>query len=411
MEMRVHRSKQRNLLKIDKVIAWVESEVSQLLWIDGKSVLRRSIFNLSLLAPLLVLGESNYETILILRHFCDDQLSYKLRGHRFLIQSLLYQIFEQHPQVFARRRDSLTREGTSSVVALWDLFLTCLDDVDAQCTFIIIENVDLLRNNDMSGVEEGDFVIQKLDALIQENRRLTKILLTATLARDQTSSSEGRAALTAPRRRESLDIVQDELALVPHKLIEIQQRRCEAVSFAEITMLYTPNTTVYTLEDQELRAFLVVELSGMEPRASESYSPLRIRAWSVDHDGQNIARRFHDLTIPQFSGRRAIKSLRYVPAGYVLDENKRRKELIDRGKLWWRYSSGYHHVVTEISKTQVRKRSSPVSSLEVQVFCTPEKAKFCDRQQERRELQYHNPLKNDSAFAAWHLKLIMSIEL
>lgn len=141
--------------------------------------------------------------------------------------------------------------------------------------------------------------------------------------------------------------------LVPHKLIEIQQKRCKSITFAEITMLYVPNTTVYTTEDDELRAFIIVELSGMEPRSFESYNPLRMRAWTIDHDGQNVARRYYDLTVSQFSGQKEIKCLQYIPAGFLPSESEKRRKLIARGKLWWTYSFGIHHVTTDRYKTQV----------------------------------------------------------
>ena len=66
-DMRSHRWRQKNIMRTDKVMAWATSESSQLLWINGDNVLRRTEFNMSFAAPILVLGESNYETVLILR--------------------------------------------------------------------------------------------------------------------------------------------------------------------------------------------------------------------------------------------------------------------------------------------------------------------------------------------------------
>ena len=70
--MRGHRSKQRNRTRLQKVIDWIDSDSSQLLWIDGNKILRRSDFAISFATPIMILGESKYKTILILRHFCDD---------------------------------------------------------------------------------------------------------------------------------------------------------------------------------------------------------------------------------------------------------------------------------------------------------------------------------------------------
>lgn len=352
-EMRGHRTKQRNIMRIEEVMGWVESESSRLLWINGHNVLRRADFSISFAAPLLVLGESNYETTLVLRHFCGESSAYEAKGYQLLVQALLYQIFEQHPKVLDRKKASLTREATNTVTKLWDLFLDCLAEVNADCTFIIIENIDVHRKAANSNVDEGKFIIQRLDALVQDSTKLIKILLIASLARDQVSPSEGRSALMKMQRRESMSILQTELALVPHKLIEIQQKRCKRITFAEITMLYVPNTTVYTTENEELRAFVIVELSGMEPRSFESYNSLQMRAWSIDHDGQNIVRQYHDLTVPQFSGQKEIKHLQYIPAGFLPSESEKRRNLIARGKLWWTCSFGIHHVTTDPYKTQV----------------------------------------------------------
>ena len=352
-EMRGHRSKQRNITRIEGVMDWIESETSRLLWINGHNVLRRSVFTMSFATPLLVLGESNYETTLVLRHFCGDDLAPGPQDYRILVQALLYQILHQNPKVLDGKKSALTREATNTLTTLWNLLLDCLAEVNADCTFIIIENIDVLKEGPSSDVDEGKFILDHLHALVQDSTKLFKVLLIASLARDQASSSQGRSALMLTQRRESMDILQDELPLVTHKLIEIQQKTCKSVRFAEITMLYVPNTTVYTFEDDELRAFVIVELSGMELRAFESYDPLEMRVWFIDHDGQNVVRRDHFLTVRQFSGQKDIKDLQYIPAGYLLNESEQRRILIARGKLWWKYSFGTHYVNTDRYQTQV----------------------------------------------------------
>ena len=352
-EMRGHRSKRKNITRIEGVMDWIESETSRLLWINGHNVLRRSVFTMSFATPLLVLGESNYETTLVLRHFCGDDLASGPQGYRVLVQALLYQILQQDSKVFDGKKSALTKEATNTLTTLWDLLLDCLAEVNADCIFIIIENIDVLSEGSSSNVDEGKFILHQLHTLVQDSTKLIKVLLIASLARDQASSSQGRSALMLTQRKESMDILQDELPLVTHKLMEIQQKTCKSVSFAEITMLYVPNTTVYTFEDDELRAFVVVELSGMELRAFESYNPLQMRVWFIDHDGRNVVRRYHGLTVRQFSGQKAIKDLQYIPAGYLPDENEKRRNLIARGKLWWTYSFGTHHVTTDRYKTQV----------------------------------------------------------
>lgn len=105
-------------------------------------MLRGSEFNLSFAAPLLVLGESNHESILILRRFCGEHGSYDIRSQHLLVQGLLYQIFQQNSQLLSRKKASLTRERTSDMIAPWNLFLDCLEEVNAHCTSIIIDDID-----------------------------------------------------------------------------------------------------------------------------------------------------------------------------------------------------------------------------------------------------------------------------
>lgn len=350
-EMREHRSEQRNLSKTDQIIAWLESDSSQLLWIDGNHLLRQSQLSILFITPLVILGESKHESLLILRHSCGERGSKRVSPYRVLVQALLYQIFEQHPGILMQKKTSLTRD--CDVAGLWHLFLSCIKDTKADCIFIFIDQIDGLMERADTDTEEGKVVLQGLNALVQDNTKLVKIMLIASLAMDRASPSEGQAALMIPRRKNSLAIVQNELALVPHKLIEIQQRRCKAVSFTEIAMLYLPGATVYSIEDGELRAYVLLEMSGMEPRSFDSYSPLRMRAWSVGHNGQYIARQYHDLVIPQFSGQKKIKSMQYIPAGYLPNEAEERRKLAARGKLWWTYSIGFHHITIKDDEQQV----------------------------------------------------------
>ena len=103
---------------------------------------------------------------------------------------------------------------------LWDLFLDCLEDVGADNTFVVVDNIDVLGKETKADADEGEFVLQKLNSLVQDGTKLVKILLTTNLAGDQTSFPDDRVALVIPQRVSPLRVAQDELALVPHKLSE-----------------------------------------------------------------------------------------------------------------------------------------------------------------------------------------------
>ncbi len=352
--MRGYRTSKKNMTKIETIKAWIESNSSQLLWIDGNTVLDRSQFSLLFAGPLVLLGKCNYETLLILRHDCGDHPSYDVKGYHLLVQALLYQVFEQHPEVLGIRKASLTRETANSITALWELFLNCLKDVNAHCTFILIDNFDILQKAKRTNAREGRFLLQKLDALGQDRTRTTKIMLIASLVTDRTFPSNAEVALVIYHGRRESDKTQEEMTFVSQKLIDIQYRRCKTISFADLGLLYLPHTTVYAVEDGGLQAFVVLEVSSeREQQPFESYSPLRLRAWSIDHNGKEIARRYHDLILLPFSGQKAIVSLRYIPSGYLPGESQKRTQLIARGQAWWHYSTGTHHVIKCINRTQV----------------------------------------------------------
>ena len=145
------------------------------------------------------------------------------------------------------------------------------------------------------------WLIQKFNALVQKTTKLVKFLLTASFAKTWISGFDGQVALTHCRRKAFLAIVQDELALVPQKLIVIHERRCKTISFPEMIMLYGPNKAVYTSKSRELWASVVTQLSRMNLRFFQSYGLLQLCAYSVDRNGKRMATRYHNLITPHFS--------------------------------------------------------------------------------------------------------------
>jgi hypothetical protein len=361
-EMRPYKTKNLNLLRTDKIMRWIESDASQLLWINGNSVIGRYDFNSMFVVPLLLFGESNFEQVLILRHFCGDNPSLKTNNYRTLVQALVFQTLKQRPRVFRGRIPSITRNETDDITKLWKLFLECVREVRADCSFIIIDCIDSLQDaNTPEGSSERELILQNLDALVKDRGMLIKILLTSSLRPELSASSltpelsfsslrpellastEDQSPGPAPRRRLSLAIIQNELPLVPQKLIEIQERRCRSLSFLQLCMIYPENSVIYTFNDGQLQAFIVDQLSGMEERSSDTYNALQVRAWSVDHNGRYFTKRYHDFLISQFPAERPITSLKYIPSGHLADEPEQRMKLIARGRRYWELGSGIHY--------------------------------------------------------------------
>ncbi|RAK93828.1 hypothetical protein BO79DRAFT_268248 [Aspergillus costaricaensis CBS 115574] len=354
-EMRSHRSTQRNLLRSEKVLAWIESDVSQILWVEGNNVLRRSDFNASFAIPLLVMGEGNYESTLILRHFCGD--IGMARKPSTLIQALLYQVVERNPHIPRKSKDIFTQENTLSNQALWGLLIECLDEVSPDCTFIIIDSFDKLEQGEPD--EEGE-IITYLDNLVKDKSRCVKVLLTASLASPLPTLPDEYHSLVIQRspyrgvqRSLSTVVMESQSHFISHQLVEIQEKRCKAVRFHETPFLYPAGSMIYHKEGDSWRAFTVTELSGMNPEPFGKFTPLVIRAWSVDHNGKYFAKSYHDLTVHQFSGTRTITSLKFIPAGFLPEEGIVRKELIRRGRKYWQLASSVNY-------KQLGKEDGPV---------------------------------------------------
>ncbi|RDW67382.1 uncharacterized protein DSM5745_09248 [Aspergillus mulundensis] len=339
--MQNHRSTQRNLLRSEKVLSWIESDVSQLLWVEGNNVLRRSDFNACFAIPLLVMGEGSFESTLVLRHFCGD--SGMARRPSTLVQALLYQVIERNPSILQKRKHAFTSESAPTTQNLWKLLVECLEIVSAQCTFIIIDSFDHLDAEDAH--EEGAMLAQ-LNDLVKDKTKLVKVLLTASLAQPLSTLPEEYQALTIQRfprpglrRSLSTAILEDQAQLISHQIIEIQERRCKLVSFHEIPFLYPSGTVIYQKNGDHWQAFVVAELSGMDPQPFGDFAPLQIRAWSVDHNGKYFTKKYHSLTIGRFSGKQEITRLKFIPAGYMPDETAVRKTLVTRGRRYWELGS------------------------------------------------------------------------
>jgi hypothetical protein len=340
-ESNEQKAKKRNMLQSDKVIAWIESEESQLLWIDGNYILSRTNFLMSFATPLAIDAACNYETIMVLKYFCS-QNSASRNPCCTLMQALIVQILKQYPQILGKEGSKLSRstltEAAHNITNLWDIFTSCLFDeahVNAHRIYIIIDSVDELSSGQ---ADDYNTLMSRLNALISGKNKLIKVLLTARILPDTVMASEISNALSIPQRKWSLVPFMDELPM-QHKFSEIQEGRCKTITFPEIMLLYPPKTVIYATEDGEVRAYVVYEISGMTETMPGRFDPLHLGVWSIDHNGAYFTKRYKDLTITQFSGSRAVTELRYVPAGYLTEESHVRVKLMKRGQWYWQLGS------------------------------------------------------------------------
>jgi hypothetical protein len=353
-EMRAQQRRNKNMLRAEKIMAWVEADTSQLLWVDGNKVLGRYDFNSLFVSPLLIFGDSSYESVLILRHFCGDTHGPSdANNFRTVIQALIIQIFRQRPNIFDKKKKSLDKGNARDIVSLWGLFLDCMEETVADCVFVIIDGIDHLQDSDTGGGQtERAFILSKLHTLVQHSKILMKVLLSAELSEEPAEMTENQMAVIAPYL--PMDFMREESPMMPHTLIEIQERRCQSVTYAEMPLLYPRESIVYGTVDGELRAFIVESLSGMEPRPGDDYTfeSLRVKAWCVGHNGRFLTRQHHYFQIAPFQGKRPISSLKLIPSGYLKDEAEERRRLIAQGRRYFDLSVGFHH--KEISRNGVR---------------------------------------------------------
>ena len=343
-EVEARQQLQNSILRTEKFLSWVEATTSQVLWVDGNSVLHRTSFVTSFAVPLMIDGESNYASPLVLRHFCGEGGSNKRNSGRVMLQSLLMQLFQQRPSFYNGKKSKLSQERTQSIHGLWTLLVECLKEVKADCTFLVIDSIDTLYVGDSNDEEQNFDMVHKLMELVELNEILIKILLTARLVdrEDATTLSSSALIRTTPHRRSTVSYDQN-MAITPLKLLQIQERRADNVLFEDLVGFYLPGSTIYSMEQGEVRAFLVQELEPPQPRSFGTYTPLLIRALFIDCDSIGYVKRTTQLTIPQFSGVKAIKDLQYVPAGYLEDEARTRQMLKSRGQKFWSLCKGIHY--------------------------------------------------------------------
>lgn len=349
--MREYRSRRKSLEKSEIAMAWAESRKSEILWINGNEVLSREDFNASFVCPLMLVGESHFDTFIKIQHFCQEA-SGETDLYVVMMQDLVAQVLRQHSSISIQQRATITRERTSTTEGLWDLLLELISSTEISCAFLLIGGIDNVVARSSRPGEIRAEIVHRFRALTNDTQKVVKIMVAMGFFQSTTTSVENISSLVRARhpqdrrRRLSLDGLQSAFPgqLMSQHLMDIQEGRCRNIAFTELPLLYTPGTMVYTQENEKLTAFIVSEMSGMETRPFGSFAPLRLRVWSIDHDGQQICKRYQDLMISHFLGRRDISSLACVPSGNLPEEIAKRKQIISRGQKCWSYMSGVHYV-------------------------------------------------------------------
>jgi hypothetical protein len=169
------------MLQSENVIAWIESEESQILWIDGNYFLGRTDFLTSFSTPLAIDAACNYESIIILKYF-SAHVTASRSNCSTLLQALIAQLLKQHPQLLGGEGSQITRATLKAagrnMPKLWDIFTGSLSHIQADRFYIIIDGVDELGSD-----QDDDYgiLMSRLNTLINEGNKLTKVLLAARI--------------------------------------------------------------------------------------------------------------------------------------------------------------------------------------------------------------------------------------
>lgn len=360
--MHDYKPKQKGQLKSERLISWLQSPVSQLLWLDGNNILTVSDCNMLFTNPLILAAEGNYDSALVLRHRYEDKAS--AGSHVALAQSLISQSLRKNPDIFPSIHSRMRKETATNLDHLWGLLIACFHEIDASCVLIIIDGIDKI------GIEQAQLEqasVNQLDRVINEPELLVKVILTTTLRQEErVDMTVSMKALhsdmvrRSPVRTLSVDGIQTDFPLLSHEIVRIQERKCGFIRFNQLPYLYSPGSTIFEWQQGHLTACIISDVSGMEPTFSGGLMPLVLRVWQVSHNGIYFTKRFRDIRISQFHGERKISSLKQIPAGYLPDEPKHRRQLCARGRRYWMLGQGVHHM--QITTASVRPFKLSIST-------------------------------------------------
>lgn len=180
-----------NLRQRSEVMTWVETNQSELLWIEGFMDTEKSDWTTNF--SLEVEGAAKaYSNITVLTFFCSEETgSTSFSGPEVVLQSLLFQLIDRHYSKFSWllcRRHGLTRyrfqEAQNELDMLMTLFEDCLDVAQALCLYIVLDNIDALWSKvciGSEGIEKFNWLFDGLRKLSVGDKILCKVLITSRL--------------------------------------------------------------------------------------------------------------------------------------------------------------------------------------------------------------------------------------
>ena len=180
-----------NLRQRSEVMAWIETNQSELLWIEGFTDIEKSDWTTNFSWEVEGAAKA-YSNITVLTFYCSEETgSTSFSGPEVVLQSLLFQLIDRHYSKFSWllcRRYGLTRyrfqEAQNELDMLMTLFEECLDVAQALCLYIVLDNIDALWSKvciSSEGMEKFNRLFDGLRRLSVGDKILCKVLITSRL--------------------------------------------------------------------------------------------------------------------------------------------------------------------------------------------------------------------------------------
>lgn len=347
---------------------WLESDISHLLWIDVRGPYEQLAWNMHLIEPAISDFMTSRPHSTIIKCFCGDLgIVAQQRTPTAVLQRLIVQLIGQHQNTLEQSKNAPSLDefqlAKSDFRLTAQIFDRCIDLCGPKCLLIVVQNLEQLdcpsdgsaSVNEMGSIEG---LRHTLDSLMQKSWLLTKILFTST------GSSQSRppedinslsiTAFPSQTATNSMQALVNRSSKFGLDLFNGAQRR---VAFADLHILYRPNTIVYSRSQDSWQAYLIVDIgpeAGPDLQARKML-PLVLRCWRTQHVGGKLCRVFEMLQVQNYTGARLIESLDLIPAAFLSNESDIRAKLMHRGSEYCHYSRGVHY--REISGSYAQKYS------------------------------------------------------
>jgi hypothetical protein len=118
---------------------------------------------------------------------------------------------------------------------------------------------------------------------------------------------------------------------------ELERHGRGFAKFPSLWLLFRPGSTVFARVKGQLMFFKVLSANREVDNAGESSGPWSIIVWGLYFDGYLLKRQARRFKIQEFHDERDIQKLPVKPIEYLQPADGERKELIERGKNYYKF--------------------------------------------------------------------------